>query len=204
MKTEIVSTQDPSAIDHAMAIFKSGELVAFPTDTVYGLAALVSDCEGIKKIYQAKERGSTKAIAVLMNTIEDLSRVAIHINPTTLTLAKRFWPGPLTLIVRRHPDMPENLSPTPTLGVRIPDHRDALALMNVSGPLAVTSANLSGSRDTHTAQQVFDQLEGRVALILDGGRTPGGQASTVVDSLTAELKILRPGPIPLDDLLGAL
>jgi len=204
MKTEIVSTQDPSAIDHAMATFMSGELVAFPTDTVYGLAALVSDREGIKKLYQAKERGSTKAIAVLMNTIEDLSRVAIHINPATLTLAKRFWPGPLTLIVQRHPDMPENLSATRTLGVRIPDHGDALALMNVSGPLAVTSANLSGSRDTRTAQQVFDQLEGRVALILDGGRTPGGQASTVVDCLTSELKILRPGPIPLDDLLGAL
>jgi L-threonylcarbamoyladenylate synthase len=141
---------------------------------------------------------------VLLNTSEDLSRVAIHISPTALRLANRFWPGPLTLIVHRHPDMPENLSPTRTLGVRIPDHRDALALMHVSGPLAVTSANLSGNLDTLTAQQVFDQLEGRVALILDGGRTPGGQASTVVDCLTSELKILRPGPLSLDDLLGAL
>jgi L-threonylcarbamoyladenylate synthase len=162
MITEIVSTQDPSAIAHAMAIFKSGELVAFPTDTVYGLAALVSDRKGISKLYQAKERGSTKSIAVLLNTSEDLSRVAIHISPTALRLANRFWPGPLTLIVHRHPDMPENLSPTRTLGVRIPDHRDALALMHVSGPLAVTSANLSGNLDTLTAQQVFDQLEGRV------------------------------------------
>ena len=204
MKTEIISTQNPNMIARTLEVLNSGNLVAFPTDTVYGLAARITDTVGITKLYQAKGREETKAIAVLMNSINDLSRVAININPTALTLAKCFWPGPLTLILSRHPELPENLSPAPTLGVRVPDHPDALALMKVSGPLAVTSANLSGHQDARTAQDVFDQLEGRVSLILDGGRTPGGQASTVVNCLTSELKILRPGPLSFDDLLRAL
>ena len=204
MKTEIISTQDPKAIPYAMKMFESGKLVAFPTDTIYGLAALISDREGIAKLYQAKGREETKAIAVLMHAIDDLWRVAIDVSPIAQALAKRFWPGPLTLIAPRHPQLPDNLSPAPTLGVRVPDHPDALALMKVSGPLAVTSANLSGYQEARTAQDVFDQLEGRAAIILDGGRTPGGQASTVLDCLTPALKILRPGPLSLEDLLGAL
>ncbi|MBE9524414.1 MAG: threonylcarbamoyl-AMP synthase [Chloroflexi bacterium] len=204
IKTEIISTHDPNAIPYAMTALETGKLVAFPTDTIYGLAALISDREGITKLYQAKGRETTKAIAVLMHAIDDLARVAIDVSPTAQALAKHFWPGPLTLIVPRHPQLPDNISPTPTLGVRVPDHPDALALMKVSGPLAVTSANLSGYQEARTAQDVFDQLEGRVAVILDGGRTPGGQASTVVDCLRPELKILRPGPLSLEDLLGAL
>jgi len=204
MKTEIISTQNPKTVARALEVLKSGKVIAFPTDTVYGLGALIRDTKGIAKLYQAKGREETKAIAVLMNSINDLSRVAINISPTAQTLAKYFWPGPLTLILSRHPELPEILSPTPTLGVRVPDHPDALALLKVSGPLAVTSANLSGHEDARTAQNVFDQLEGRVALILDGGRTPGGQASTVVNCLGSELEILRSGPLSFDDLLRVL
>lgn len=204
MKTKIISTQNPNLISRALEVLDSGNLVAFPTDTVYGLAARINDTEGIVKLYQAKGRADTKAIAVLMHSINDLAHVAINISSTAQTLAGYFWPGPLTLILHRHPALPEILSPTPTLGVRVPDHPDALALLKASGPLAVTSANLSGQEDARTAQNVFDQLEGRLALILDGGRTPGGQASTVLNCLGPELEILRPGPLAMDDLMDVL
>ncbi|MBG7609680.1 MAG: threonylcarbamoyl-AMP synthase [Anaerolineae bacterium] len=204
MKTEIINTRDPEAITYATTILRAGKLVAFPTDTIYGLGALIADHQGIKELYRAKNRDTAKAIAVLMSSIDDLRLVANQINLTSKILAECFWPGPLTLIIPRHPKLPDMLSPTPTLGVRVPDHPVALALMKISGPLAVTSANLSGHREAHTAEEVFEQLEGRVAVILDGGRTPGGQASTVVDCLTPELKILRPGPISLEDLMEAI
>ena len=115
-------------------------------------------------------------------------------------LAERFWPGPLTLVVARHPALPAILSPLPTVGVRMPDHPTALALLRQSGPLATTSANLSGGPNPLTAQEVLAQLDGRVDLIIDGGRCPGGVPSTVVDCTAGELKILRQGPITLEEL----
>jgi len=119
-------------------------------------------------------------------------------------LAGHFWPGPLTLVVARHPSLPDNLSPLPTVGVRMPDHPVALMLLNRAGPLAVTSANVSGAPSASSAQEVFDQLQGRIPLVLDGGPTPGGVPSTVVDCTGSEPMILRQGPITMDQLLEAL
>jgi tRNA threonylcarbamoyl adenosine modification protein (Sua5/YciO/YrdC/YwlC family) len=119
-------------------------------------------------------------------------------------LAARFWPGPLTLVLPKQKGLPEELSAQPTIGVRMPDHPVTLALLRRAGPLAVTSANISGAASSVTAQEVFAQLGGRIPLILDGGRTPGGVSSTVVDCTGREPRILRLGPISLKEIQKAL
>lgn len=200
MKTEIISTKHPSAIHHAINVLDRNGLVAFPTDTVYGLAAPVFNQNSIDRLYVVKGRNHTKAIALLLSKLEQLDQVAVDISDTARRLAEQFWPGPLTLVLKRHPSLPKILAPETTIGVRIPDHPDALALMDMTGPLAVTSANLSGQQPACTAQEVFTQLKGRVHLILDGGPAPCGVPSTVVDCTTPELVILREGPLSLNQL----
>lgn len=204
MKTEVLLASHPVALPHAADILRHGGTVAFPTDTVYGLAALPAVAEYVERLYIVKGRNSERAIAVLIGSPADLPKVAVSPSQAALLLAERFWPGPLTLIVPRHPDLPEVLSPMPTIGVRMPNHPLALALLRMVGPLAVTSANISGGKNTTSAQEVLAQLKGRVHLVVDGGRTPGGVPSTVVDCTTAEPAILRAGPISMEDLMEAL
>jgi L-threonylcarbamoyladenylate synthase len=204
MHTRIILASDPQAIDQAIQTLESGGLVAFPTDTVYGLAARVSDPAGIDRLYAVKGRDSAKAIPVLLSSPDELAQVTAGMNAIARRLARRFWPGPLTLVVPRHPNLPENLSNLATIGVRMPDHAVALALLRCSGPLAVTSANQSGGENSCTAQEVQAQLSGRIELILDGGQTPGGLPSTVVDCTGAEPAILRQGPITAADMQRAL
>ena len=204
MKTEIMRADHPIAFTHAADILNHGGLVAFPTDTVYGLATLPFQEEYIERLYIAKGRNSDRAIAVLLGDYNQLERVARDIGETARRWAQAFWPGPLTLIVPSNDSIPKILSPVPTIGVRIPDHPVALSLLRLVGPLAVTSANLSGQANTNSAQEVYDQLEGRIHLILDGGRSPGGVPSTVVDCTTVEPAILRQGPLSLEDLMRKL
>lgn len=204
MATIVRSSNHPRALESAIEILRTGGLVAFPTDTVYGLGAMLSDPQAIDRLYIAKGRETAKAIAVLLGSLEQLPQVAGEMSAVAHRLAQAFWPGPLTLVVNRHPDLPPNLSPDPTVGVRMPDHPLALALLNLAGPLAVTSANLSGQPSPSTAQEVYAQLGGRIALILDGGQTPGGAPSTVVDCTTSEPLILRSGPISLDQIRAIL
>ncbi len=204
MHTEILPPGYPQAILRAHALIQGGELVAFPTDTVYGLGAAINDPQAIDQLYVVKGRDTAKAIAVLIGNLDDLPQVARDMSWSALRLAERFWPGPLTLVLARQAGLPDNLSPLPTIGVRMPDHPVALALLRQTGPLAVTSANLSGQPSTSSAQQVYQQLGGQVPLIIDGGQTPGGQPSTVVDCTIPKPAILRPGPILLEDIQAAL
>ncbi len=204
MQTETLPAADPFAIPHAVDVLKNGGLVAFPTDTVYGLAAPVFDAKSIGRLYAVKGRSHTKAIAILLASPDQLAQVAQNPSAAALALARAFWPGPLTLVVPRHPAVPDALSPQPTIGVRVPDHPVALALLSAAGPLAVTSANLSGGENAVTAAEVLAQLDGRVHLIIDGGRTPGGVPSTVVDCTGGKLNILREGPITHHQLKKAL
>jgi L-threonylcarbamoyladenylate synthase len=162
---------------------------------VYGLAALPYQSEFVERLYVVKGRNSARAIALLISDPGELAQVSNGPSATAMRLAERFWPGPLTLIVTRNPSLPDVLSPQPTIGVRIPDHPVALELLRMTGPLAVTSANLSGQDNTNTAQEALGQLRGRVDLVIDGGRTPGGIPSTVVDCTGSEPVILREGPI---------
>jgi L-threonylcarbamoyladenylate synthase len=204
MLTRIIAADDPKALDEAERLLIEGSLVAFPTDTVYGLGADLKDAQAIEQLYVVKGRKSAKAIAVLLGDHEQLVLITPNMGSMAQRLAESFWPGPLTLVVVRHPHLPANLSPNPTVGVRMPDHPVALSLLNRIGPLAVTSANLSEHLNSHTAQEVLEQLNGRIPLILDGGRTPGGQPSTVVDCTGKEPLVLRSGPISLNQLLTSL
>ncbi len=194
----------PEAVKRALQVLAGGGLVAFPTDTVYGLGALAFDAQGVDQLFMAKERQAEKAIAVLLANPADLKQVTLDMPDSARILAERFWPGPLTLVVSRHPNLPKNISPWPTIGVRMPDHPVALALLQASGPLAVTSANLSGQPSATNAQEVLRQLGVRVDLIIDGGETIGGVPSTVVDCTGPSLKILRTGPLSQSDLEQAL
>ncbi len=204
MITEILETQDPQAIPRALVVLQSDGLVAFPTDTVYGVGALAFHAAAVRSIYTAKQRPVEKAIPVLIADPGDLERVTLDVPPAASILASRFWPGALTLVVPKHPDLPRVVSDGPAVAVRIPDHPVARLLLRSAGPLAVTSANISGQPSPCTAQEVLTQLSGRIAFVLDGGATQGGVPSTVVDCMGVEPRILREGPIPGREIRAAL
>jgi len=204
MKTENLTANSPNAMTSALAILLSGGLVAFPTDTVYGVGALAFHQKAIEEIYIAKDRAIEKAIPVLIGDTADLIKVADEIPIFAMRLIARFWPGPLTVLLPKKTTLPEAISATSTVGVRVPAHDMARALLRLAGPLAVTSANISGQPSPTTAQEVSTQLGGRIAMILDGGKTPGGIPSTLVDCTGDEIQVLREGPITKDQLLSAV
>ncbi len=204
MITEVLKAGYPNALKHAIDVLEHGGLVAFPTDTVYGLATLPFKSEYVEGLFAAKGRSNSRAIAVLIGEYADLAKVVMNFDDTADRLAHRFWPGPLTLVVPKHPGLPAELSPDESIGVRMPDHPLALALLRGIGPLAVTSANISGQENANTADEVYQQLNGRVHMILDGGRTSGGVPSTVVNCTSPSLSILREGPITLEQIQFAL
>lgn len=204
MNTLIIKTNDPKALVRGQQILQAGGVIAFPTDTVYGLGCLVTEADSIDRLFEIKGRDTNKAIAVLIGNVDHLTRVTVALGDSARRLAKEFWPGALTLIVPRHPGLPTNLSPLPTIGVRMPNHAFAQSLLQINGPLATTSANLSGLPSPVTAQDVLDQLADRVDLVLDGGPCPGGVPSTVIDCTGTELRILREGAITRETLERAL
>ena len=204
MKTLIIPANSPDVIPQARAVLNKGGLVAFPTDTVYGVGTLVFDGPAVESIYRAKDRPIEKAIPVLIGDAEDMEKVGMNIPETAYRLATRFWPGPLTVVIPKKPTLPESVSATATVGVRVPNHAVARALLRSAGPMAVTSANISGQPSPSTAEEVFAQLGGRIDLIIDGGKTPGGVPSTVIDCTENDLKILRAGPISLEAIRAKL
>jgi len=207
MNTLIFKTNDPKALFRGQQILQAGGVIAFPTDTVYGLGCLVNEASSIDRLFEIKGRDTNKAIAVLIGNVDHLTRVTVGLGDNARRLAEKFWPGALTLVVPRSPDLPANLSPLPTIGVRMPNHAFTQALLQFTGPLATTSANISGQPSPVTAQDVLDQLKDRVDLVLDGGASPGGVPSTVVDCLGPEPRILREGAITremLEQVLGRI
>jgi L-threonylcarbamoyladenylate synthase len=204
MKTEVLSASDPNAMRHAADVLRHNGLVAFPTDTVYGVGALAFKAEAVQRLYVVKGRATDKAIAVLVARTADLPKVAQELTPSAQRLARDFWPGPLTLVVPKHPDLPAAVSALPTVGVRFPDHPVARGLLELTGPLAVTSANRSGEPNALTAEEVLAHLSGRVDLLIDGGRAPGGIPSTVVDCTGLVPMILRQGPVSAAEIEATL
>ena len=193
MKTRLLQADAPGAVEEAAAALARGELVAFPTDTVYGLAA---GHDHLRKLYVAKDRPKEKRIPVLLSDASNLEASAL-VTPAARVLAEKYWPGPLTLVLvapRRG-----------TLAFRVPDHPVARRLIAASGGgLPVTSANRSGQGDTRTAEEVMAQLDGRIAMVLDGGATTGGVSSTIVDCTTEHIKVLREGAISTKQIENAL
>ncbi len=203
METLILSTQDPQAIPTAKRIITSGGLIAFPTDTIYGVAADAFNPLGIEAIYEAKGRPDDKALPVLIGDFSQLDSLILRRDERLNRITAAFWPGPLTLVLQKNARVPEALSPYETIGVRMPNLSFTLGLITEIGPLATTSANLSGGPNPVDAEGVLSQLNGRIDLLLDGGPTPGPTASTVADLTGPDIKILRPGPISLADLQSA-
>ncbi|MCX6081107.1 MAG: L-threonylcarbamoyladenylate synthase [Chloroflexi bacterium] len=204
MQTEILSINDPKAISLAAEILAGGGLVVFPTDTVYGVGALAFNDQAVSKISDIKGRTGEKAIPILIGDFSQLALVSTGINSDCEKLSRCFWPGPLTIVLPRHDSIPDAVSPLQTVGVRIPDFTETIKLLKLTGPLAVSSANLAGMGSSSTARGVQSQLDGKIPLILDGGVTPGGIPSTVVDCSQGHPVILREGPISLKQILNAL
>ena len=201
MKTQVISATHPEAIALACEVIRSGGLIAFPTDTLYGLGCDPHLPTALQKIYAAKGRSASKAIPVLISHSDQLESLVSDLPEQSTRLMERWWPGALTLVLPKNPDLPPDLTPYPGLAVRMPDHPIALSLLDQTGPLAVTSANLSDHENPQDAQGVLAQLDGVVDLILDGGSLLGGQASTIIDCMASEPKLLREGPIPFSAIL---
>lgn len=202
MNTEILLMGAPHAAERALRFLLRGEIVALPTDTVYGIMADGFNPDAIEKLFAAKDRPSSKAIQLLVADTSDLERVATYVSPAALALAARFWPGGLTLVIRARPDLPRNLrADTDTVGVRLPAAPLVRELARALGrPLAATSANRSGGANPRTASDVLRDLDGRIALLLDGGATPDNVPSTVLDCTQDVPRVLRAGAIPLQDI----
>lgn len=190
----------------AVSVLRCSGVVAFPTDTVYGIGVLGSDARAIQRLYAIKDRPPEKAIALLVSDAGRLGEVTGYEGRDLSALAQRFWPGGLTVVIPWRRESPAALAqPFDTVGVRVPDHPVALQLIAEAGePLATTSANLSGHPSALTAQQVSEQLGDRVDLIIDGGRCPGGRDSTVLDISTHPPSILRLGELSREEIEGVV
>jgi len=193
----VLPASQPDSIEQAAAVLRSGRVVAFPTDTVYGLGAHGFMATAIEKLYEIKERDHRKAIPLLIARVEDVTSVAVQVPEIAWRLAERFWPGALTLVLRKAAAVLDVLSAGgDSVAVRVPAHDVALELISALGaPLAATSANLSGEAEALTAEGVRTALGERVKFVLDGGRCPGGVPSTVVDVTVVPPLIRRHGAL---------
>ena len=187
----MVLKPDREGLTRAAQLLRGGGVVAFPTDTVYGLGADASDELAQKRIFAIKGRPVGMPL-ILMAAAESQLEGWVHLDSRAEAIMRRWWPGPLTLILHAMAGV--------TLGVRIPRHEVALELLRASGPLMTTSANLHGKEPAMTAEEAGD-LPGLTAIV-DGGRAPGGTPSTVLDLTGPEPHILREGAIPAHELLG--
>ena len=197
-----IESATPGAISEAAALLRAGELVGMPTETVYGLAADALDPAAVGKIFAAKGRPADHPLIVHLPSAEHLPQWAAAIPKDALALVRAFWPGPLTLILKRTPDVPDEVTGgQDTVGVRVPAHPVALALLRAfDGGLAAPSANRFGRISPTTAAHVQEELGERVALILDGGACEVGIESTILDFSRDVPEILRPGAIGPDDI----
>lgn len=193
-------------LDYAGEILRNGGLVAFPTETVYGLGANGLDSEAIKGIYKAKGRPSDNPLILHIYSTEQLGDLAEEVNDTAKKCIDAFWPGPLTLIMKKKSNVPTAVTGgLDTVGIRMPKNNIALALLKAANvPVAAPSANISGKPSTTTAEHVINDLNGKIDVILDGGSTEVGLESTVLDTTSNPPVILRPGGITLEMLQKVL
>jgi L-threonylcarbamoyladenylate synthase len=197
---------DAAGRSDAVAVLRAGGIVAMPTDTVYGVGVALNVPNGLERLFAAKDRPLDKAIVLLVADVQQAASVGV-LTPAARVLAKRFWPGGLTLVLAQVPgaDLPASLTGgAATIGVRVPDHDCPLDLARELGPLPVTSANLSGRDAATSAEEAAAQLGERIDLILDGGPARGGVPSTVVDCSGEQPKVLRAGAIAAEALAAAL
>jgi L-threonylcarbamoyladenylate synthase len=196
----------PAALRAAAEVLRGGGLVAFPTETFYGLGAHAFDEAAVARVFRAKGRPGDKPLLVLVDSVGMVERVAREVPPRARRLMERYWPGPLTLVLPAAPGVPVGLTAgTGTIGVRLSGHAVARGLVAALGaPVTAPSANRHGEASPRTADEVIAELGAAVDVVLDGGATPGGPPSTVLDLTGATPAVLRPGAValPAEDLAG--
>lgn len=202
--TQVLPADDPAAIARAAAALRAGRLVAFPTETVYGLGAAALDPDAVRRIFAAKERPADNPLIVHVAAAEQAAPLVREVTPAARRLMS-FWPGPLTLVLPRAASVPDlTTAGQDTVALRVPAHPAALALLRAAAiPVAAPSANRSGRPSPTTAAHVLADLEGRVDLILDGGPTEVGLESTVVDATREPPLVLRQGGLAIERLRAA-
>ncbi|WP_372727672.1 L-threonylcarbamoyladenylate synthase [Nocardioides sp.] len=194
-----------TAIEAASLAIQRGELVVLPTDTVYGVAADAFDPAAVRSLLAAKGRGREMPPPVLVSAAATVDALAVDIPGYARALMDAFWPGPLTLVCRQQSSLQWDLGDTRgTVAVRMPDHEVALEILDRTGPLAVSSANLTGMPAATDADQAEQMLGDAVAAIVDGGESPGAVASTIVDVTGAQGRVLRRGALTLEELNAVL
>lgn len=203
METVIIKDTNERSLKEAGRIIKSGGLVAFPTETVYGLGASAYDDMAVKKIYQAKGRPSDNPLIVHIADVSDVKKVAREVPPLAEKLLEKYAPGPFTVILKKRPDISDTVTAgLDTVGVRIPSHPVAREFIRSSGvPVAAPSANLSGKPSPTKAEHVIEDMMGRIDAIICGGDCGVGVESTIIDFTCDIPTILRPGGITLENLI---
>jgi len=193
-----------SSISEAIRVIKFGGLIVYPTDTVYGLGCDPFNTLAVKRLIDAKEQRK-KPLPILASDIEHIKTVA-KVTETAEKLARKFWPGPLTIVLKKKPQLPEIVTfGRDTVGVRVPNHPVALELLGqCNGLLIGTSANISGKKSAVTAEDAAKQLGDKVDLILDGGRATLGKGSTVINLADRRFRVERIGPISLKEIESIL
>lgn len=192
---------DEGKIKVAAGFILEGKLVAFPTETVYGLGADALNEEAVRRIFEAKGRPADNPLIVHIAEFEDLKGLAREIPDEARLLAERFWPGPLTMVLPRREGVPDvTTGGLDTVAVRMPAHPIALALIRASTPIAAPSANISGKPSPTLAEHVGDDFYGKIEAIIDGGETNIGVESTVIDLSSERPTLLRPGGLPLEEI----
>jgi L-threonylcarbamoyladenylate synthase len=201
------STEDEreAAVTAAAGAVRRGELVVIPTDTVYGIAADAFSTEAVRSLLEAKGRGRDMPPPVLVSSATTLDALTEGVPTWARTLVEEFWPGPLTLVCHQQASLVWDLGETRgTVAVRMPDDAVALAVLERTGPLAVSSANLTGRPAATDADGAEEMLGDVVSVIVDGGTSPGGEASTIIDVTVPEGRVLRLGALSLDRLNAAI
>lgn len=200
--TDSISLELQEELQSALLVLKQGGVVAFPTETYYGLAVDPFNSQAVERLFYLKHRPVAKPVLVLIDKQERLSDLAAEIPGQFQPLMDRFWPGPLTLIFPAQPNLPHALTAdTGTVGVRISSHPLALALCSLAGgAITATSANLSGVRPAANEQEVLAQFGSRLDCLLKAGPTRGGQASTIVATCGSGLRLVREGVIPFGEI----
>lgn len=202
MRTEILKPTEENLI-RAGEMIKSGEIVAFPTETVYGLGTDGLNFAAREKIYLAKGRPSEKPLTLHVASLEQVERVA-KISAAAEKLFEKFCPGPLTIILPKTENLPD-FAAKKTVGIRFPDNEVALKLIKISGcPIAAPSANISGQTPPKNAQDVLKNLGGKIPIILDDGECKFGVSSTIIDLSEGEPKFLRIGAISPEQIISSL
>ena len=190
-----------TAVAEATTALQSGNTVAFPTETVYGLGASVFDPDAVLKIYEAKGRSFDKPLTILIRSLDDAKEIASVVPKNAVILAEKFWPGPLTIILNKNTGLFDRITAgKETVGLRVPAHPVALELVRRAGPLACPSANLSGNREPTSATDVLEDLNGKIDVLIDGGETKVRMPSTIIDLTVQPPKILRKGGLDIEDI----